>query len=104
MLAGRAGTEARGDAAWVALAISSSSTTLNVYTHSKVECKESLAKMIVQVKAEIAAEKERMGHGSKASCFTQSPFILSVNLIKSILMETSRITRDQISGTTKGRM
>ncbi len=45
----------------------SSSTTLNVYTHSKVECKESLAKMIVQVKAEIAAEKERMGHGSKAS-------------------------------------
>jgi len=39
----------------------------NVYAHSETECEELLAKMIVQVKAEIAAEKERMKHEVKTS-------------------------------------
>jgi len=38
----------------------------NVYAHSEAECKELLTKMIVQMKAEIAAEKERMKHEAKS--------------------------------------
>lgn len=38
----------------------------NVYTHSKEECEKLLAKMITEMKAEIAAEKERLKAGSKA--------------------------------------
>ncbi len=39
----------------------------NVYAHSEAECEELLAKMIVHVKAEIAAEKERMKHETKGN-------------------------------------
>ncbi len=39
----------------------------NVYAHSEVECEELLAKMIVEMKAEIAAERERLKNEVKAS-------------------------------------
>ena len=38
----------------------------NVYAHSKEECERLLAEMIQQVKAEIAAEKERLNLRKKA--------------------------------------
>ncbi len=36
----------------------------NVYAHSEAECEKPLAKMIAGMKAEIAAEKERLAAGS----------------------------------------
>ena len=38
----------------------------NVYAHSKEECERLLAEMIQEVKAEIAAEKERLNLSKKA--------------------------------------
>ena len=38
----------------------------NVYAHSKAECEKLLAEMITEMKAEIAAEKERLKATSKA--------------------------------------
>ena len=38
----------------------------NVYAHSKEECERLLAEMIQEVKAEIAAEKERLSLSKKA--------------------------------------
>ena len=39
----------------------------NVYAHSEEECEQKLADLIVQMKAEIAAEKERLRNEEKAS-------------------------------------
>ena len=39
----------------------------NVYAHSEEECETLLAEMIAEMKAEITAEKERMGAEAKAS-------------------------------------
>jgi len=39
----------------------------NIYAHSRAECETRLAEMIVQVKAEIATEKERLKAEHKAS-------------------------------------
>ncbi len=39
----------------------------NVYAHSEAECEELLAKLIVLIKAEITAEKERMKHEAKGN-------------------------------------
>jgi len=39
----------------------------NVYAHSEEECEQKLADLIVQMKAEIAAEKERLNNEEKAS-------------------------------------
>ena len=39
----------------------------NVYAHSEAECKTLLAEMILEIKAEIAAEKERIKATPKAS-------------------------------------
>ena len=39
----------------------------NIYAHSEEECEKLLAKMIVKVKAEITAEKERLKADTKAS-------------------------------------
>lgn len=49
----------------------SSSTTLNIYAHSREECKALLAEMIQRTKAEIAAEKERLR--SEKSKLTKDP-------------------------------
>ena len=38
----------------------------NVYAHSEAECEKLLAEMITEMKAEIAAEKERLKAASKA--------------------------------------
>ena len=38
----------------------------NTYAHSEEECEKQLAEMIVQMKVEIAAEKERLRNHSKA--------------------------------------
>ena len=39
----------------------------NIYAHSEEECEQKLANLIVQMKAEIAAEKERLKQTEKAS-------------------------------------
>ena len=39
----------------------------NVYAHSEEECEKLLAEMIVETKAEITAEKERLKADAKAS-------------------------------------
>ncbi len=39
----------------------------NIYAHSEAECEALLAEMIVEMKAEIAAEKERIKAAPKAS-------------------------------------
>ena len=39
----------------------------NVYAHSEAECEALLAEMILEMKAEIAAEKERIKAAPKAS-------------------------------------
>ena len=45
----------------------SSNPTLSVYAHSKEECEMLLAEMILEMKAEIAAEKERIKAAPTAS-------------------------------------
>lgn len=47
--------------------------TRNVYAHSEAECEMLLAKMIAEVKAEIAAEKERLKLEAKAGQKTHCP-------------------------------
>jgi len=39
----------------------------NIYAHSEAECEAFLAEMIVEMKAEIAAEKKRIKAAPKAS-------------------------------------
>ncbi len=39
----------------------------NIYAHSEAECEKLLAKMIVEMKAEITAERERLKNEAKAS-------------------------------------
>lgn len=39
----------------------------NIYAHNEAECEEPLAEMIIEMKAEIAAEKERLKDNARAS-------------------------------------